>query len=223
MPPRQQNEETSLLPRGSDTKEANPNDENKQSMEVIAYQNQSSSLSTTDRDYFNSSWSRPFSTKILIITLTVALVLFGKHTLNYIQARCGMLVPTGPYRLIEAQEGSKFFDSYEFYDGPDSLGSAGHNTYVSKARAEELNIVSIVSESNPITNQKEEFVYMSSSPSDKGPRNSVRLEGKMRFNRGLFLLDVRHMPDGCGVWPAFWLTDEAHWPRNGEVDILEGG
>jgi hypothetical protein len=30
------------------------------------------------------------------------------------------------------------------------------------------------------------------------------------------------MPDGCGVWPAFWMTDEAAWPRNGEVDVLEG-
>lgn len=61
-----------------------------------------------------------------------------------------------------------------------------------------------------------------SAPTEKGPRESIRLEGKRRFNRGLFIIDVRHMPAGCGVWPAFWLTDEANWPVNGEIDIVEG-
>jgi hypothetical protein len=68
----------------------------------------------------------------------------------------------------------------------------------------------------------EPFLYLKSAPTEAGPRESIRLEGKRRFNRGLFIIDVRHMPAGCGVWPAFWLTDEANWPVNGEIDIVEG-
>ena len=33
----------------------------------------------------------------------------------------------------------------------------------------------------------EPFVYMSTSATQEGPRNSVRLEGLRRFNRGLFI------------------------------------
>ena len=69
---------------------------------------------------------------------------------------------------------------------------------------------------------EETFVYISSSPSPNGPRNSVRLEGRRRFNRGLFIIDLRHLPVSCGSWPAFWLTDEENWPENGEIDIIEG-
>lgn len=70
--------------------------------------------------------------------------------------------------------------------------------------------------------KKEPFLYLQTAPTEAGPRESVRLEGKRRFNRGLFIIDVRHMPAGCGTWPAFWLTDEANWPVNGEIDIVEG-
>jgi hypothetical protein len=42
----------------------------------------------------------------------------------------------------------------------------------------------------------ETFVILSSSPTEEGPRNSIRLEGRRRFNRGLFIIDLRHMPAG---------------------------
>ena len=114
----------------------------------------------------------------------------------------------------------------------DSEGSKGYVNYVSRERAHELNIANVTYEtidssifgdeiskhtedytaddhgSSPTdyTTEKEPFVYMSTSPSEEGPRYSVRLEGLRRFNRGLFILDLRHMPVGCATWPAFWLT-----------------
>ena len=170
----------------------------------------------------------PFSARavfgrVVVVALSALAVFVGTRAHGRTGAKAGgALVPAGPYRLVDAHEGRAFFSYYDFFDGPDSLGSAGHNTYVSRARAEELGIASIVTEESTITGVEEEFVYMSSAPTHNGPRDSVRLEGKRRYDRGLFILDVRHMPDGCGIWPAFWLTDEANLPVNGEVDILEG-
>jgi hypothetical protein len=33
-------------------------------------------------------------------------------------------------------------------------------------------------------------------------RNSVRIQTKKRYNGGLFIFDVIHMPGGCSMWPA---------------------
>jgi hypothetical protein len=36
-----------------------------------------------------------------------------------------------------------------------------------------------------------------------GPgRPSVRLESKMTFTEGIFVINLTHMPAGCGVWPG---------------------
>lgn len=56
-----------------------------------------------------------------------------------------------------------------------------------------------------------------------GKKRSIRLESKKTFNGGLFVIDVKHIPDELGVWPAIWLTgSEGTWPANGEIDIIEG-
>jgi hypothetical protein len=36
------------------------------------------------------------------------------------------------------------------------------------------------------------------------------------------VFDIRHMPQGCGTWPAAWEVDENVWPAHGEVDVVEG-
>jgi hypothetical protein len=144
-------------------------------------------------------------TRILAGGVGLALLLFC------LWISLGDFTPTGPYVLVELQEGKSFFDYYDFFSGPDSIGSAGYNTYVSKRRAKELGLADVIQDAKSGI----EYIFMqSASPAGKdgGFRESVRLEGKRRFNRGLFILDVEHMPTGCGVWPAFWLTDEDAWP-----------
>lgn len=160
----------------------------------------------------------------------VTIVLVGALTVLGISYVGPPNEPVGTYQLIERQEGMDFFNYYNFYEGRDSVGSNGYLMYVGEEKAIELGIVNVTLEQDTEDvydagrkNQTAEpFVYMASSPTEEGPRNSIRLEGKRRFHRGLFIIDLRHMPAGCGVWPAFWLTDEANWPVNGEIDIVEG-
>lgn len=128
----------------------------------------------------------------------------------------------GPYILVERQEGEEFFEYYSFYEGRDSVGSNGYNSYVGMQAARDLGMLNVSYESDELnvfatrqlvrrsmreldesdgsekaaTGGTEPFIYMGSSPTSNGPRNSIRLEGNRRFNRGLFVIDLRHMPAG---------------------------
>ncbi|KAG7448708.1 2 beta-glucanase [Guyanagaster necrorhizus] len=56
-----------------------------------------------------------------------------------------------------------------------------------------------------------------------GPgRNSVRLQSNEQYGSNtVMVFNIRHMPQGCGTWPAVW-TFADPWPTMGEIDILEG-
>jgi hypothetical protein len=60
--------------------------------------------------------------KKLLLCGGAGLVIF----LFFLRSASGSFAPTGPYELVELQEGEKFFDFYKFYDGPDSLGSGSY-------------------------------------------------------------------------------------------------
>lgn len=58
------------------------------------------------------------------------------------------------------------------------------------------------------------------------PYTSARLITKDRVPLRYGLVEARiQIPDGRGIWPAFWLLgqdiDEAGWPQCGEIDIME--
>ncbi|KAF8348545.1 laminarinase [Amanita rubescens] len=55
-----------------------------------------------------------------------------------------------------------------------------------------------------------------------GPgRDSIRLKSYKQYTNSAMIFNIRHMPTGCGTWPAVW-TVGADWPNQGEIDILEG-
>jgi hypothetical protein len=53
-------------------------------------------------------------------------------------------------------------------------------------------------------------------------RLSARVTSKSRYSSGLFIFDIKHVPFGCSLWPAIWLTDPYNWPLHGEIDVVEG-
>jgi len=60
------------------------------------------------------------------------------------------------------------------------------------------------------------------SPSARG-RDSIRISSEKAYDEAMFVLDIEHMPTGCGTWPAFWTLSKAGpWPNGGEIDIIEG-
>ena len=53
-------------------------------------------------------------------------------------------------------------------------------------------------------------------------RKMIRMTSKKKYNSGLFIISADHMPEGNGVWPAFWLSAPDNWACDGEIDIIEG-
>ncbi|KAK0661088.1 putative endo-1 [Lasiodiplodia hormozganensis] len=120
------------------------------------------------------------------------------------------------YALEDNYSPENWFDQFNFFTEGDPTN--GHVQYVNQTWAEQNGLISVNSQSHS--------VYMgvdhTNTYKDSG-RPSVRLQSKKLYNHGLFVLDLNHMPVGCGTWPAWWtLGQSAEWPAGGEIDIIEG-
>ncbi|KAJ8108247.1 hypothetical protein OPT61_g8304 [Boeremia exigua] len=122
------------------------------------------------------------------------------------------------YAPVDTFPGSSFFDHFDFVTEEKTNGFV---KYVDRARAEDKKYIRYEG-GDAIFGVDYESKLNSANGGDIG-RESVRLEGRKDYNKGLFVLDVKHMPGGsCGTWPAFWSLGRAEWPTGGEIDILEG-
>jgi hypothetical protein len=116
------------------------------------------------------------------------------------------------YSLQTNYSGVNFFNGWTFFTDGDP--THGYVNYVSQQQAQSEGLIKASASS----------VYIgadNSRVSSGRGRDSVRITSTASYNSGLFAIDLLHMPEGCGTWPAFWMVGP-DWPNNGEIDIIEG-
>lgn len=119
------------------------------------------------------------------------------------------------YSLSDNHVGTNFLSTFTHQAIADP--TRGRVNYVDQATALAQNLT--FASGNTLILRADSKTTLSSS----GPgRNSVRIRSVKTYTTHVSVFDIRHMPQGCGTWPAAWETDEASWPNGGEVDIVEG-
>ena len=112
--------------------------------------------------------------------------------LSTILTAVGLGAGVAGYSLVDDYSGSKFFDMFDFFTGPDPTN--GFVNYVDQGTAQSQGLV-----------KTDGSVYIGVDSTNVAPngRNSVRLSSKRSYNHMLVVIDLGHMPGGqCGAWPA---------------------
>jgi Glycosyl hydrolases family 16 len=134
----------------------------------------------------------------------------------YISSFSQVVLANNNYRLSDAIVGHAFYGAFNWETKDDP--THGRVNYVDQETA-------INSNYSYATDNK--FIMKANSrdvvqPESRG-RDSVRIASKKAYDDSIMVLDIEHMPFGCGTWPAFWtLSKEGPWPHGGEIDIIEG-
>ncbi|KAE9401830.1 glycoside hydrolase family 16 protein [Gymnopus androsaceus JB14] len=133
-----------------------------------------------------------------------------------------LLVKAAVYKEIECYIGQDFLDPEKFTFFSDSDPTHGRVNYVNATVAKEANLA-FVSDSGwgPGSTFIARADYTTVLDPDGPGRNSVRMSSNQFFNSSVVVIDLQHMPQGCGTWPAIWTLGN-DWPQNGEIDIVEG-
>ncbi|KZW03327.1 glycoside hydrolase family 16 protein [Exidia glandulosa HHB12029] len=141
--------------------------------------------------------------------------MFGSRSLALALALASpSLTMAASYSVSDTFIGSSFLSGFDFEAISDP--THGRVQYVSQSAAQSANLTSTTSTS--FVMRVESKTVLSASGAG---RKSVRIQSKKQWTTHVAIIDVRHMPQGCGTWPAFWEVG-ANWPFGGELDIIEG-
>lgn len=124
----------------------------------------------------------------------------------------GLLSSTGWAQYVlqdDYMQGGDFFSKFSFWDSTDPTN--GFVEYQSESGAQSAGLISSSSSSA-------EMKVADTGITPNG-RPSVRITSTETYQEGLVVIDVEHMPEGCGTWPAFWMVGP-NWPAGGEIGML---
>ncbi|BGP16326.1 hypothetical protein JCM10213v2_004328 [Rhodosporidiobolus nylandii] len=115
----------------------------------------------------------------------------------------------GAPKLKKSYTAANFFDSFYFSTQIDPTNGM---TY-----AFANNLASVTNDGTILLS-----IDRSSNLASGDYRPSVRLQAYDTYDVGhLMIFDIKHVPVGCSVWPAMWMSN-APWPDLGEIDVYEG-
>ncbi|KAF9524554.1 concanavalin A-like lectin/glucanase domain-containing protein [Crepidotus variabilis] len=143
----------------------------------------------------------------LRLFLSIGLVQFIVANNDYSESRI--------YALDNNVVGTRFYDFFSFEAINDP--THGRVTYVDESTARKKNLTFVHQDTFILRTDFKTVL----TPKDPG-RNSVRIKSKQAFRTHVAIFDVRHMPEGCGTWPAIWEVYPGWRPTGGEIDIVEG-
>ncbi|KAF9258240.1 2 beta-glucan [Marasmius fiardii PR-910] len=118
------------------------------------------------------------------------------------------------YSLADSYVGQGFLDGFNVLNITDP--THGRVNYVDAVTAARQNLTFVSSDSFVLRAD-----YTTVLDPSGGGRNSVRISSKKTYGNSVMTFNIRHMPQGCGTWPALWSFGDP-WPTLGEIDILEG-
>ncbi|EKM54269.1 glycoside hydrolase family 16 protein [Phanerochaete carnosa HHB-10118-sp] len=130
-----------------------------------------------------------------------------------ILASCVSQALAATYALSDCYVGAAFLAAWQHQAIPDPTN--GRVNYVDQATALAKNLT-FVSDDSLILRADDTTVLDPNGPG----RDSVRIQSVKAYTTHVVIIDVRHMPQGCSTWPAFWESDVPNWPNGGEVDIV---
>ncbi|THH05185.1 hypothetical protein EW145_g4975 [Phellinidium pouzarii] len=121
------------------------------------------------------------------------------------------------YTLSNEVIGSAFLSDFVWETIADP--THGRANYISQADALAQNLSYVSEDGNAFILRTDDTTTLRASGVG---RNSTRIRSVATYTTHVAVFDIRHMPQGCGTWPAVWETNRYDWPNSGEVDIFEG-
>lgn len=127
----------------------------------------------------------------------------------------------GEWKLVFEEEFDSDFTKWDVWN------SGAYNNEIQLYRPQQLSIVggvlsintqrkAVVGDTSPFNDTPKDFEYVSGRMETKEKFGPSKTPGENEYR----VVARIELPEGNGMWPAFWSTSDP-WPTNGEIDIME--